>query len=392
MTKTVVILGGSYAGLHVAHYLLKKQKTLDVKVILVSKSSQFYWNMASVRAIVPNTIKDDQLFQPLAAALERYDKDTYEILIGSAHKVDTAAKTVLVSPTTSTGSSSSPAEDRTLTYDQLIIATGARSSSGTSSSNSTTLEVPWKVLDTYDETVASLDKTRERVQAASTIIVGGAGATGVEVAGELGYEYGKTKEITLLCGGPSVLDGDSIGGAARAALEKLHVKIRLDARVKGSKNLAGGEGKTEVSLENGETLTADLYLPTVGMVPNSEMLDGAYLGEKGYVVTNDLHQVKGLESEGVWALGDVVSKPRGGFLITQKQAAGVAKNVELTLQGKAPSTVKLLPVDIMACSVGRSGGVGRMGPVKMFSTMVWLAKGRTLGIQRMPGYIDGSVA
>lgn len=74
------------------------------------------------------------------------------------------------------------------------------------------------------------------------------------------------------------------------------------------------------------------------------------------------------------------------------QAAGAAKNLELAMQGKAPLTVKLMPVDMVACSVGRSGGVGRVGPVKMPSTMVWLAKGRTLGIQRLPGYIDGGVA
>lgn len=36
MAKTVVILGGSYGGLHIAHYLLK-QKNPDVKVIIVSK-------------------------------------------------------------------------------------------------------------------------------------------------------------------------------------------------------------------------------------------------------------------------------------------------------------------------------------------------------------------
>jgi len=36
MAKTVVILGGSYAGLHIAHALLKKQDQ-DIKVILVSK-------------------------------------------------------------------------------------------------------------------------------------------------------------------------------------------------------------------------------------------------------------------------------------------------------------------------------------------------------------------
>ena len=36
MAKTIVILGGSYAGLHVAHYLFK-QKLPDIKIILVSK-------------------------------------------------------------------------------------------------------------------------------------------------------------------------------------------------------------------------------------------------------------------------------------------------------------------------------------------------------------------
>jgi len=37
MTKTVVILGAAFAGLHVAHYILKNCK--DVQVIIVSKVS-----------------------------------------------------------------------------------------------------------------------------------------------------------------------------------------------------------------------------------------------------------------------------------------------------------------------------------------------------------------
>lgn len=41
MGKTIVIIGGSYGGLHVAHYLLK-QKMRDVKVILVSKASTLF--------------------------------------------------------------------------------------------------------------------------------------------------------------------------------------------------------------------------------------------------------------------------------------------------------------------------------------------------------------
>jgi apoptosis-inducing factor 2 len=46
MPATVVILGGSFAGLHIAHALLKKN-TKDLKVILVSKVSHIpvpTWN------------------------------------------------------------------------------------------------------------------------------------------------------------------------------------------------------------------------------------------------------------------------------------------------------------------------------------------------------------
>lgn len=215
-----------------------------------------------------------------------------------------------------------PGSDKTLTYDQLVIATGSRS---------TTSTVPWKILDSYDETVSLLDSTRERVQAARDIVVAGAGATGVEVSGELGFEYGKTKTITLLCGGPSLLDGDSVGAAAKSELSKLHVKIRFGAKVAGTKELA--DGRTEISLEGGETITTDLYLATMGMKANSEMMDGKYLTDKGYVAVDEFYRVKGLENEGVWALGDVVSIPRGGFLFTQKQVSGIPCQCGRTVEG-----------------------------------------------------------
>lgn len=261
--------------------------------------------MASVRAIIPGQFTDETLFQPLTTMFERYPSESVEIIIGAAGKVDTDAKSVAVSLP---GSSS-----RTLPYDQLVVATGARSPQST---------VPWKILDSYDETVSNLDSTRERVQAAKHIVVAGAGATGVEVAGELGFEFGKTKEIVLLSGGSNLLDGDSIGPNAKAELEKLNVKIQLDARVAGSKELP--DGKTEVTLQNGETIMTDLYLPTMGMRPNSEMLDNKFLNEKGYVVVDaNTYQVKGLEGQGVWALGDVVSTPKAGWVITQKQVSFV---------------------------------------------------------------------
>lgn len=54
--------------------------------------------------------------------------------------------------------------------------------------------------------------------------------------------------------------------------------------------------------------------------------------------------------------------------------------------------VKLIPFDVAMVTVGRGRGCGRMGAVKTPSMMVYLIKGKTLGVQRIPSYVDGSVA
>ncbi|KAK3939808.1 hypothetical protein QBC46DRAFT_387025 [Diplogelasinospora grovesii] len=375
MAKTVVILGGSYAGLHIAHALLKKHDK-DVKVILVSKNSHFFWNVAAVRAIVPGIVKDEQLLVPLESALKRYPAESYELIIGSAESSDFAAKTVTVS--TSAGSS------QTLSYDHLVLATGSRCPSE---------DVPWKASHSYQEVISLLSRTRERVSSATNIVVAGAGPTGIEVAGELGYEFGKTnKSITLLCAGDKLMDGDIIAGAAANELRKLNVTVKYGARVTSSQQkTADGKQEEIITLANGETITTDVYLPTMGLVPNSEYIDAQYLdAQRRTVNVDDYFRVPG--AEGVWAAGDIVCKPRAGFMITQKQAAGVAKNIDLVLKGKEPTLVKGLPVDVMMCAVGRGRGAGRVNSIKVPSFLVWMGKGRTLALQMVPGYIDGSVA
>ena len=60
------------------------------------------------------------------------------------------------------------------------------------------------------------------------------------------------------------------------------------------------------------------------------------------------------------------------------------------LRDKAPVAVRTLPFDVLMVATGRGRGVGRLGPVKVFSIMVYLIKGKTLGVQRLPGWVDGS--
>lgn len=411
MSKTVVVLGGAYAGLHVAHALLKKNDK-KLKVILVTKvspsleslpessrsrsaslapdtwlshlrsrethvlttpqNSHFYWNLGSVRAVIPGQYTDKDLFKPIADALKKYPAESYELVIGSAEGADFDAKSVRVA---------TPAGERAISYDQLVLATGSRTPSD---------DVPWKAHGSYEEAVALLHATTDKVKAATHIVVAGSGPTGVELAGELGYEYGKTKEIILISASDKLVNGDITAPAAANELKKLNVAVKYGAGVESTRPSVTDPSKTDVVLKGGEVITTDLYLPTMGLVPNSEYVPAKYLTEKKLVDVDDFFRVQGTTN--VWAAGDLVSKPRAGFMITQKQAAGVAKNVELALADKDPLPVKGLPVDILAMSVGRGRGAGRLNSFRLPSIGVWLAKGRNMGLPMMAGYLDGTVA
>ncbi|KAK6196830.1 hypothetical protein LQW54_011145 [Pestalotiopsis sp. IQ-011] len=374
MTQTIVVLGGSFAGIQIAHRLVKntRKSIKDLKVILVSTNSHFYWNLASVRAIIPGILKDEEYTQPIEQGFAQYPSDAFEFVVGTAEAADPDAKTVKVALVNGGG-------ERVLTYDHLVLATGTRTAGDD--------VVPWKASGTHEEIMDTLHRTADRVKAAKHIVVAGAGSTGVEVAGELGFEYRKDKEIVLLSSGTAgVLGGDALASNAEAELRKLDVAVRQDARVESTTTLP--DGKTEITLQGGDKIVTDLYLPTMGMAPNTEYLPAKVLREDKFVAIDEFHRVK--NASNVWAAGDIVWLPRGSYVITDKQAAGVAKNIDLVLHDKNPAVVKTIPMDILMATVGRSRGVGRIGPVKVFSYMVYTIKGKTLGTQTLPGMVNGS--
>lgn len=66
-------------------------------------------------------------------------------------------------------------------------------------------DVPWKAsLEGYEKTKSLLHEYQNKVKAAKSIIIAGAGPTGVETAGEIAFEYGKGKEVTLVCAVSSI--------------------------------------------------------------------------------------------------------------------------------------------------------------------------------------------
>lgn len=69
----------------------------------------------------------------------------------------------------------------------------------------------------------------------------------------------------------------------------------------------------------------------------------------------------------------------------------MAENIELAFKNEPPEPVRGPAVDTFLCSIGRSRGAGRLGPVPVPSLAVWAIKGRTLGMDRTSKYVDGSM-
>lgn len=179
--KDIVILGGSYAGVSTAHRILKHAaKAGPFKITLVSPNTHFYWNMASPRALIPGQLSESEMFRSIAAGFAQYPASQFEFITGVAETLNVEAKTV--------GISSDHGQKVMLKYDYLILATGSNAKGG----------VPFKNLASTELTKDAVHEFQERIEKAESIVVAGAGATGVEVAGELAFEYGNRKEIILV--------------------------------------------------------------------------------------------------------------------------------------------------------------------------------------------------
>ncbi|KAE9364424.1 putative apoptosis-inducing factor [Stipitochalara longipes BDJ] len=369
--KKIVILGASFAGVSTAHRILKQvgKAGVTVKVTLISPNSHFYWNIAVPRALIHGQIPDEKLFQSIADGFKQYPAVQFEFIVASAKSLDVEGKKVELEILGSAGG-------RTLNYDFLVLATGT----------STKEETPLKTLISTETTKDRLHGLQAEIKKAKTIVLAGAGPTGVETAGELAFEYGKQKEIILLASGSTILESaiPSVSKTATQLLQNLHVEIRLNTKVDGT--VQGVDGRQTISLAGGKKLNADVYIPTFGVIPNSSYIPNKYLNGNGFVIVDDYLKVKDLED--VWAIGDVSDHEPPQFMFADKQAAYLAKNILLILGKKAPLPYKDATRG-MGLLVGKKAGTGHLGSVKLPGFLVTLLR-KNLFLDNLGPTVTGS--
>lgn len=374
MAKTVVILGAGWAGLPLAHKLLEYTvpEVPDLKVILVSPSSHFFWNVAATRGLIPGEIPDDQLFIPIKPAFEQYPRENLEFVLGTAEKIDQAANTVQI--TLGDGA------QRHVFYDQLVIATGSRISSG----------LPLKLTGSSDTTLAAWKDLQKRVEEASSIVVAGAGPTGVEVAGEIAAKYGAAKEVTLVMSGHLPLEGSlaSVRGVVDKDLQKLGVKLIKNARVTESKTDGNGK-ETTVTLSNGSTLTTQLYLPLHGIKVNTGFVPSNLLDAKSNLNLEKTMQVSGTDN--IWGIGDVGNIEAKQLTVTDNQIIHLAGALDTVLTGSGAAVKAYEPMSkaMIFIALGKRFATGQIGNWKLFGFMVAWVKGRKLFVDTAEGYVGG---
>jgi NADH dehydrogenase FAD-containing subunit len=242
-----------------------------------------------------------------------------------------------------------------------------------------------------------LQAAQGHISGAKEIVIGGAGPIGVELAGELAEaveQSGSKASITLVSGTDRVLPmlKSSASSAARKMLEQKKVKIVTSKRVMGVETPADDGSNWTVSLEGGDKLSADLYIPTTGVVPNNSFIPAEFLDKDGWVTVNSEMRVQSSDgkSQPIFAAGDITNNSMRLSFKAMEQAHVAAANLKADIIGTgAIKTFEQGTSIMMVVPVGEAGGTGQIFGFVPFSFMVKMIKGKHFFIEMAPGAVAG---
>ncbi|CCE78108.1 Piso0_000721 [Millerozyma farinosa CBS 7064] len=354
-SKQVVILGSSYAGIAAAKTILKKQDA-RIRLILVSPDDRNYFNVAAPRLIAEPEKLSDVFFSVTDFLSKNSKLVSYKFIKGKAVKSNFNERNVII--TTTNGDTLS------LIYDNLIIATGSRCKEGIFKAGLSKEAICSKIKDVN----SSIAKSKK-------IVIFGGGVTGVEVAGEIGSNFGKSKEVVLYTGMKSACFnlGESISHKVETRLKEHNVIVENNIRVERIDHI---ERRYRACLSNSDFVEADLILETIGEIPNSEFIDKIYLDDSGYLKTDEYFRVEGHHE--IIGLGDILSigeRSLTNLKFCQLSVFSNTANHEIFDYNNTLAPYKKGSQTIII-PLSKNGGVGLLFGWPIPNILVWLVKSR----------------
>jgi len=371
----IVIVGAGFGGLSAAVGLAGA--AADVTVV---DRRNYHLFQPLLYQVATAGLSPAQIASPIRAILRR--AANVRVLLGRVTGIDKERRTVML-------------EDRTLTYDQLVVATGARHAyfghddwesvaPGLKKIDDATA-IRRRILVAFENAEARGDHDARR--RLLTFVVIGGGPTGVEMAGAIAelarvalrhdfrdIDPGEAR-IVLVEAGPRVLPAfpSRLSDAAQRSLEKLGVEVRLGTPV----TRCDADGVTIGS----ERLEAATIVWGAGVAASSaaNWLGVEKDGVGRVMVGRDL-AVPGHPE--IFCIGDTAhvagadGRPLPGLApVAKQQGAYVARALRARLAGKAtPGPFRYRNFGTMA-TIGRRSAVADFGWIRITGTLAWLLWG-----------------
>ena len=290
----ILVLGGGFAGLWAAVAAAREVDEIDgaangVEILLVDRNPYHNIRVRNYEADL------SEVAIPLGEIL---DPVGVKHLRGEVRRIDVAKQQVAVA---------TPRGEEMLAYDRLVLALGSQLSRPHLSGNAADIFD----VDTYaaatrlNTHIASLGAAPPS-PGRSTVVVVGAGFTGIEVATEMPVKLRRAlpnDDYRILLVDPNPAVGATIGDHARPvicrALSALNIETRLGVKITACDS-------TGIMLDSGETIPTQTVVWCAGMRPNplAETLSGSR-DRSGRLVVDSFMRATGLTH--VFAAGDVAS-------------------------------------------------------------------------------------
>ena len=338
LAKKLVIVGGGFGGVNLA---LRLKNNPGFLITLVDKNNYNFFPPL-IYQVATGFLENSNISYPFRKLFRKYSNIQFRL--GELIRVEPATHTIELN-------------NGKLTYDYLVFATGAESNYF-GMENIRLHAIPMKnvndALNMRNTLLQRLELATITTDPAErkkllNIVVAGGGPTGVEVSGMLAdlrihsfpKDYpelrGTGAEIYLVDGGDRLLAPMSEASQhdTFAALEKMGVKIKLQARVKDFTD-------DKVLLSTGEIIETRNLIWTAGV--SAMMFDGIppiSYGKARRMLTDPFNKVVGLEN--IYAIGDTCMQthesayPDGHPQLAQvsiQQARLLAENFKSLHQGK----------------------------------------------------------
>lgn len=383
----LVIVGGGFAGVYTAHYLLKRLPA-EWRLILFSQENHFIFTPL-LGDVVGSSINPMHVVCPVrqmapgaicrTAALTGFD------VAGQAVLYKNPDGRMARQP-----------------YDHLVLACGAAVNSDIlpgMAAHGWPFKTMGDALLLRNHLIEMLEKAEVEPDPAIrrrllSVIVVGAGFSGVEVAGEV-YDlmaesckfYPSIRRsdvrVTLLQGGDRILPElpETLSRFAQRKMSRRGIEVRLNSR---------GHSVTEsgIYLDDGTFLDAGTVICTIGFTACPLLARSKLPLKNQRVETGPDMRVVGQDS--VWALGDCAAVPNtfDGKVsgptaqVAIRQARHLASNILATINGQPTRPFAYKPLGMLA-SIGNHNAVGLVFGVRISGFLAWFVW-RGIYLSKMP--------